>query len=106
MKNSEILECAESVYKFLICEDDHTGYNSIDDIPSFRNMNEVLTKYNTDMVPFTIFLNNGEPLWDKNKLPTHCLPNGTPIQEFFSTENSRSFYKGVIRRLKIEMCLK
>lgn len=95
MNNNEILECAQSIYEFLIDNSDHTIYKSYNDIPSFKKMNIVLSKYNTDMISFTHFLNSKYIM--SNKLLWMKSP-----KEFFSTTNSHSFYKRIIRNLKLE----
>ena len=98
MIDSEILECSQAILCFIIDDSDPKMYNSFLDIPSLKNMNNILSKYNTDMVPFTIFINSkykiySEPLWDKS------------AREFFSTSKSEMLYKNVIRELKIKELL-
>lgn len=98
MNNNEILECAQVIHDFLTDNSDHTVYESFNDIPPFQNMNIVLSKYNTDLIPFTHFLNC------KYNISNNLWVNSP--KEFFSTTNSHSFYKRIIRDLKLKVCLK
>lgn len=96
LNDIEILECAQCIYNFLIDDVDYTSYKSISDIPSFRDMENTLDKYNTDMIPFTHFLNCKYQISSK-------LWENSP-REFFTTK-SHNFYKSIIRKLKL-LCLK
>jgi hypothetical protein len=101
MKDKEILECAESVYD-LIDDTSPKNYSSFENIPAFSNMMKTLKKYNTDMVPFTMYLN------DKYNIHESCLFNSILTKspkEFFSTTKAKDFYKIIIRNLKIELLL-
>jgi len=100
LKDIEILECAQSVYFFLTDNTDiklNKSFESFMDIPSFQKMNIVLKNYNTDMIPFTHFLNCkyqiSNELWCESP------------KEFFSTTKSHDFYKSIIRNLKLKICL-
>jgi hypothetical protein len=110
MKDKEILECAESVYEFLL--DDSTKkysrqmilkrMSSFEDIPAFSNMMKTLKKYDTEMIPFTMYLNdkyNIHESWLFNTILT------TSPKEFFSTTKAKDFYKIIIRELKLNLCL-
>jgi hypothetical protein len=100
LKDIEILECAQSVYLFLTDNTDinlNKSFESFMDIPSFQKMNIVLKKYNTDMIPFTQFLNCKYQISNK-------LWRVSP-KEFFSTTKSHDFYKSIIRNLKLKICL-
>jgi uncharacterized pyridoxamine 5'-phosphate oxidase family protein len=110
MKDKEILECAESVYEFLL--DDSTKkysrqmilkrMSSFEDIPTLSNMMKTLRNYNIDMVEFTMYLN------DKYNIHESCLFNSILTKspkEFFSTTKAKDFYKIIIRNLKIELLL-
>jgi len=99
MKDKEILECAESVYEHLIDDTSPKNYSSFENIPAFSNMMKTLKKYNTDMVPFTMYLND---------IHESCLFNSILTKspkEFFSTTKAKDFYKSIIRNLKIELLL-
>jgi uncharacterized pyridoxamine 5'-phosphate oxidase family protein len=110
MKDKEILECAESVYEFLL--DDSTKkysrqmilkrMSSFEDIPALSNMMKTLRKYNIDMVEFTMYLN------DKYNIHESCLFDSILTKspkEFFSTTKAKDFYKIIIRELKLNLCL-
>ncbi len=97
LKDIEILECAQVILNFLTDDTDRSKFSSFNEITSFQNMNIVLKKYNTDMTPFTFYLNSkyrmNEKLWDKSP------------KEFFSSKKGHDFYKMVIRDLKLKLCL-
>ena len=100
MKDKEILECAESVYEHLIDDTSPKNYSSFENIPAFSNMMKTLKKYNTDMVPFTMYLNDKYHIhesWLFNTILTKSP------KEFFSTTKAKDFYKSIIRNLKIEL---
>ena len=97
MLDKDLLECCQSILNFL-CDD--TSYNSFP-TPKQKIMDEVLTrngwgKGNGDMVGFTEYLNNlfqmGYQIKDESG---SCRP-------FFSSEQSRNFYKHFVRKLKLK----
>lgn len=105
MNDLEILECAQSIHDFLMDDNNDFGrnysYESFMDIPVFKRMRETLSKYDTDMLPFTKFLNTKykiypEPIWCESQ-PT--------AKEFFTTK-SRGFYKIILRDLKVNLLVK
>ena len=110
MKDKEILECAESVYEFLL-DDSTKNYShqmilkrmsSFEDIPTLSNMMKTLRNYNIDMVEFTMYLN------DKYNIHESCLFDSILTKspkEFFSTTKAKDFYKIIIRELKLNLCL-
>ena len=95
MKITQELECSIVILDFLLDDEDHHNYSSFDDIPKFKKMNIILSKNNTDMLPFTNYVNSkyfgNSSLWDKSP------------KEFFSTTKSRLFYRRLIRKLKLDL---
>jgi len=100
MKSEDVLECAESVYQFLLDDTSPKNYSSFEDIPAFSNMTKTLKKHNTDMVPFTMYL-NGKYHIHESWLFDIILTKSP--KEFFSTTKAKDFYKSIIRNLKIEL---
>lgn len=92
------LECCIAVYLFLIDESEPVMTKGLTSIESLDNMIMTLSKYGTDMIPFTNYLNkkynSSEVLWQDRAI------------EFFATTKAISFYKKIIRDLKIKLCLK
>ncbi len=112
MTDLELLECAQSVYDFLIDDTDirlNKSYNSFMEIPAFKNMNDTLIKYEftkhsdvADMVLFTITLNGLYKIYDQNDFRE--LLRNRP-KDFFSTTKSHDFYRTILRELKLNLCL-
>jgi hypothetical protein len=59
-------------------------------------MDRILSKFGTNMVPFTLYLNNKYQIYDG-------LLWSYSVKEFFCTAKSISFYKKIIRKLKIDL---
>jgi hypothetical protein len=104
MSDKDLLECCQSILDFL-CEDDveNPPANTFREIPTPKQkiMDDVLIrngwgKGSGDMIGFTEFLNNlfqmGSQIRDENG-------NYKP---FFSSEESRNFYKHFVRQLKLK----
>jgi len=113
MSDIELLECTQSVYDFLIDDNDirlNKSHNSFMENPSFKKMNDTLTKYGfgnewserADMVLFTITLNGLYKIYDRNDF--RKLLRDTP-KDFFSTTKSHDFYRTILRELKLNLCL-
>ncbi len=109
MTNLELLECTQSVYDFLIDDTDirlNKSYNSFMEIPTFKNMNDTLTKYGfgnewsekADMVLFTQCLNGLYKIYDLDDF--RKLLKYKP-KDFFSTKESHNFFKTILRQLKV-----
>jgi hypothetical protein len=113
MTDIELLECAQSVYDFLIDDTDiklNKSFNSFMEITAFNNMNDTLVKYEftkhsgvADMVLFTLTLNGLCKIYDQNDF--RKLLRDTP-KDFFSTTKSHDFYRTVLRELKLNLYLK
>jgi hypothetical protein len=108
MSDKDLLECCQSILDFL-CEDDfdwktkNLPANTFREIPTPKQkiMDDVLIrngwgKGSGDMIGFTEYLNNlfkmGYQIKDENE-------NYKP---FFSSEESRNFYKHFVRQLKLK----
>ncbi len=112
MTDLELLECAQSVYDFLIDDTDirlNKSYNSFMEVPAFKNMNYTLIKYEftkhsgvADMVLFTLTLNGLYKIYDQNDFRE--LLRNRP-KDFFSTTKSHDFYRTILRELKLNLCL-
>lgn len=102
MDNDSLIECCQSVLDFLI-EDDEEFKNSTGSftyLPHYKKMIEVINKYEMgDMISFTKFINRKYRIY-----PDPIFVDGK-AKEFF-TKNGVSFYKGVLRELKINKILK
>ena len=109
MSNLELLECTQSVYDFLIDDNDirlNKSHNSFMEIPSFKKMNDTLTKYGfgnewserSDMVLFTLSLNGLYKIYDQNDFRE--LLKYKP-KDFFSSKESHNFFKTILRQLKV-----
>lgn len=85
------LECCLSILDFLL-------ENAEPPIPTpmQSKMDKILSKFGTDMVPFTQYLNNKYQIYDG-------LLWSYSAKEFFSTTKSIGFYKTIIRKLKIDL---
>lgn len=112
MTNLELMECAQSVYDFLIDDTDirlNKSFNSFNEIPAFKKMSETLIKYEfvrysdvADMVLFTLTLNGVYKIYDQNSF--RKLLRDTP-KDFFSSTKSHDFYRTILRELKLNLCL-
>jgi hypothetical protein len=112
MTNIELLECAQSVYDFLIDDADiksNKSYDSFMEIPAFKKMNDTLIKYEfakysdvADMVLFTLTLNGLYKIYNQNDF--RKLLRDTP-KDFFSTTKSHDFYRTILRDLKLKLYL-
>ena len=103
MTDLELLECAQSVYDFLI--DDMERKEPIPaNIPTNEKMNETLSKYGltNDIGVFTIILNNRFKIYEEFSFRSYLRNNP---REFFSSTNSHDFYRTVLRELKLNLCL-
>ena len=101
MLDKDLLECCQSILDFL-CEPAATLI-SIDAFPTPKQkiMDEVLTrngwgKGNGDMIDFTEYLNN------LFQIGYQIKDESGSYRPFFSSEQSRNFYKHFIRKLKIK----
>ena len=99
MTDTEILECGQSIYDFLLDDTDIQTNMPFMEMPSFKKMNDVLSKNNTDMVPFTEFLNSKYNIYPKP------LWWNFSARQFFSTTKALDFYKTILRDLKLKSCL-
>lgn len=111
MTDLELLECAQSVYDFLIDDTDirlNKSFSSFNEIPVFKKMNETLVKYDivkdsgvADMVLFTLTLNGLYKIYEKNDF--RKLLRNSP-KDFFSSIKSHDFYRIILRDLKLKLC--
>ena len=103
MTDLELLECAQSVYDFLI-DTDPSGFRSFNDIPDNQKMNDALSKhgFTNDIDIFTIILNNKFKIYDEHSFRSYLRNNP---RDFFSSTNSHDFYRTVLRELKLNICL-
>ena len=99
MSESEIIECSQVIYDFIQDETDISLFNNFNDIPIQKKMNETLRKYNTDIIPFTEYINK-----EYNIYPDPFWKNFS-AREFFSTTKALDFYKTILRDLKLKSCL-
>lgn len=116
MTDLELLECAQSVYDFLIDDTDirfNKSFSSFNEIPAFKKMNETLVKYDfvkdsgvADMILFTLTLNGLYKIYEQNDFrklmkkreeKLHIYP-----KDFFSSK-THEFYKAILRDLKIKL---
>jgi hypothetical protein len=112
MTDLELLECAQSVYEFLIDDEDinlNKSFNSFMEFHTFKKMNETLTRYGcckengvVDMVGFTTMLNNRFKLYDIDIFEERMINDP---KSFFSTTISHNFYRTILRELKLNLCL-
>ena len=106
MNDLELIECMQSVYDFLIDDNDirlNKSFNSFMEIPVFRKMNETLEKCGfRDMTVFTLVLNSKWKIYDQGEF--RLLLRNRP-RDFFSSTKSHDFYRTVIRDLKLSLCL-
>ncbi len=104
MSDLELLECAQSVYEYLIDDTDASRYKSISDIPANKKMNETLSNYGltNDIVVFTIMLNNKFKIYEDFSFRSYLRNNP---RDFFSSTNSLDFYTTILRELKLNICL-
>ena len=112
MTDLELLECAQSVYDFLIDDTDirsNKSFSSFNEIPVFKKMNETLVKYDfvensdvADMVLFTLTINGLFRIYEQNDF--RKLIRTSP-KDFFSSTKSHDFYRIILRDLKLKLCL-
>jgi hypothetical protein len=110
MSDSELLECTQSVYDFLIDDNDirlNKSHNSFMEIPSFKKMNETLVKYEfvhgqKNMVLFTLTLNDVYKIYEQNDF--RQLLRNRP-RDFFSSKECHNFFKTILRQLKVNLIL-
>jgi len=113
MSDKDLLECCQSILDFL-CEDDSSEWRTknvptstgvfLFPTPKQKIMDEVLTKNgwgheNGDMIGFTEYLNN---LFQMDYQINDESGNYKP---FFSSEQSRNFYKHFVRKLKLKQLI-
>jgi hypothetical protein len=107
MTDLDLLECAQSVYDFLIDDTDirlNKSFSSFNEIPAFKKMNETLVKYDFvknsgvgDMILFTLTLNSLYKIYEQNDF--RKLMKTSP-KDFFSS-TTHEFYKTILRDLKL-----
>lgn len=111
MTDLELLECAQSVYDFLIDDTDirlNKSFSSFNEIPVFKKMNETLVKYDfedsgvADMILFTLTLNGLYKMYEQNYFRKSIRNNP---KDFFSSTKSHDFYRIILRDLKLKLCL-
>ena len=110
MTDLELLECTQSVYDFLIDDNDiekNKSLNSFMEIPTFKKMNETLVKYEfvhgqKNKVLFTLTLNDVYKIYEQNGFKK--LIRNSP-KDFFSSTKSHDFYRIILRDLKLKLCL-
>jgi hypothetical protein len=110
MTDLELLECTQSLYDFLIDDNDiekNKSFNSFMEIPSFKKMNETLVKYEfvhgqKNMVLFTLTLNDVYEIYDQNDF--RQLLRNRP-KDFFSSKECHNFFKTILRQLKVNLTL-
>lgn len=90
MENKDLLECSKVILNFIIHSDKEFVKLKTFNTPSNISMMKILKTHNTDMLDFTLYLNNKfdimpNPLWENS------------ATEFFSDNiKSISFYKTII----------
>lgn len=89
------VKCAETVLNFLL-EDQPQDKMPILPTPMQKKMDDMLGENNTDMLPFTQYLNHKYKIYDG-------LLWSYSAKEFFSTTKAVNFYRKVIRKLKIDL---
>ena len=99
LNNLEIIEISQSIYDFLMDETDHKKYSSLSDIPALKKMESTVSKYNTDMIPFTQFLYKK---FYPEYYPQFKSIINSDIRGWFQTY-SRPFYRMVLRKFKLEL---
>ena len=110
MSDLELLECTQSLYDFLIDDNDiekNKSHNSFMEIPSFKKMNETLVKYEfvhgqKNMVLFTLTLNDVYKIYEQNDF--RQLLRNRP-KDFFSSKECHNFFKTILRQLKVNLTL-
>lgn len=105
MSDKDLLECCQSILDFL-CEDyDATcrTRNVSLEIPTPKQkiMDEVLNRngWSHDMVGFTEYLNN------LFQMGYQIKDESGNYKPFFSSEQSRNFYKHFVRKLKLKQLI-
>ena len=110
MTDLELLECTQSLYDFLIDDNDiekNKSHNSFMEIPSFKKMNETLVKYEfvhgqKNIVLFTLTLNDVYKIYEQNDF--RQLLRNRP-KDFFSSKECHNFFKTILRQLKVNLTL-
>ena len=110
MSDNDLLECCQSILDFL-CEDDDATWsrfvrytNSTRNVsleiptPKQKIMDEVLNRngWSHDMVGFTEYLNN------LFQMGYEIQSQDGSFKPFFSSEQSRNFYRHFVRKLKLK----
>lgn len=102
MSDKDLLECCQSILDFL-CEDDDATWRTRNvslEIPTPKQkiMDEVLNRngWSHDMVGFTEYLNN------LFQMGYEIQSQDGSFKPFFSSEQSRNFYKHFVRKLKLK----
>ena len=95
MSDKDLLECCQSVLDFL-CEDDSSEFPT----PKQKIMDEVLTKngwgHENGNFGFTEYLNN------LFQMGYEIQSQDGSFKPFFSSEQSRNFYRHFVRKLKLK----
>ena len=108
MNNIDILECAQSVYDFLIDDTDIRLNLSSYEVPAFKRMSEVLIRNGfgekecVDMILFTLVINSKYKIYDQGEF--RILLRKNPL-DFFSSTKSHDFYRIIIRDLKLNLVI-
>ncbi len=102
-----LIECAQSVYDHLMDDTNIKDYNSFEDIPAFKRMNDILSKHGfitefggVDMIGFTSELNDIFEIYEVSQFRN--LLRDRP-RDFFSKTKSRNFYRTILRELKLSL---
>lgn len=102
MSDKDLLECCQSILDFL-CEDDDATWRTRNvslEIPTAKQkiMDEVLNRngWSHDMVGFTEYLNN------LFQMGYEIQSQDGSFKPFFSSEQSRNFYRHFVRKLKLK----
>lgn len=108
MSDKDLLECCQSILGFL-CEDDDATWRTRNvsleiSTPKQKIMDGVLTKNgwgkgNGDMIGFTEYLNN------LFQMGYQIKDESGNYKPFFSSEQSRNFYKHFVRKLKLKQLI-
>lgn len=102
MSDKDLLECCQSILDFL-CEDDSSEWRTRNistpfPTPKQKIMDEVLNRngWCHDMVGFTEYLNN------LFQMGYEIQSQDGSFKPFFSSEQSRNFYRHFVRKLKLK----
>lgn len=98
MSDKDLLECCQAVLDFLCEDDDATWRTSEIPTPKQKIMDEVLNRngWSHDMVGFTEYLNN------LFQMGYEIQSQDGSFKPFFSSDQSRNFYKHLVRKLKLK----